>query len=345
MLRKSFMLNLILGTLCIFSFIITKTGNALPPTGSQLTPEWIQYNKQATEKNLPKLTYMVTCKEVTGQKQSKEPREITDNFLLNDIKACVYLRWRNVLGSPVSTFKIYDPRGVLFQEWERTFKLKKPRWNQWFPLFIKDAPTSKLPGKWTAEILMDGVLAARKEFVIGDANVQYKQITLGKDAPAVGVFPFIAKEERGKWFDMELPNFIAQMMTIDYPDYRVILPRTIYKEIAIPNEAKIEDFVNDTISSRVFDDLVANNNINLCIAGSALCRRRSSLSEPHSAYFDIFIIDVKSKAVVKQFRATWHSVRPYKDEKYLYILHACKSAYKTLMKKAKHDIEKILTKK
>ena len=57
-------------------------------------------------------------------------------------------------------------------------------------------------------------------------------------------------------------------------------------------------------------------------------------------------IDVKSKAVVKQFRATWQSSRPYrKGEKYLYILHACKSVYKTLMNKAKHDIEKILTKK
>ncbi len=137
----------------------------------------------------------------------------------------------------------------------------------------------------------------------------------------------------------------AWRKTHPYPDYRVILPRTIYKEIAIPNEAKIEDFVKDTINSKVFDDMVTNHNIKLCIAGSALCRRKSSQSDPHSAYFDIFIIDVKSKAVVKQFRATWYSSRPYKGEKYLYILNACKSAYKTLMKKAKHDIEKILTKK
>ena len=346
MYRNSSITSLILGIFCLLTFLTPKSPSAAPPTGSPLTPEWIKYNEQAETKNLPRLTYLVTCKRITGPKKSKEPKEITDNFSLKDRMACVYVRWSNVLGSPVCILRIYDPRGVLFKEWERTFKGKKPAWNQWFRHWIKDAPASKLPGKWTAEIFMDGVLAVRKEFVIGETNVQYKQISYGKNVSAVSVFPFVPEGAGGKMFDYEAPTFIAQMMSIDYPDYRVILPSEIDNEITVPAHVKIEDFVNDTINSKVLDDLISKHNINLFIAGSARAERRMHRkAETFTVEFDIFIIDGKSKSVVKQFHTTWSPIRAYKREKDLLILHACGSVYKMLMKKAKDDIEKILTPK
>lgn len=345
MYRRLSIISLILGIFCLLTFLTPKSPSAAPPTGSPLTPEWIKYNEQAETKNLPRLTYLVTCKSVTGPEKAKEPKEITDNFSLKDSMACVYVRWSNVLGSPVCTLRIYDPRGVLFIEWERTFKGEKPAWNQWFRHWIKDAPASKLPGKWTAEIFMDGVLAARKEFVIGDTNVQYKQISYGKNVSAVSVFPFVSEGAGGKMFDYEAPTLIAQMMSIDYPDYRVILPSEIDNEITVPAHVKIEDFVNDTINSKVLDDLISKHNINLFIAGSARAEMKKHRREKFAVEFDIFIIDGKSKSVVKQFHTTWLPIRKYKLEKELLILHACSSVYETLMKKAKDDIEKILTPK
>jgi hypothetical protein len=345
MYRRLSITSLILGILCLLTFLTPKSPGAAPPTGSPLTPEWIKYNEQAETKNLPRLSYLVTCKKVTGPKKSKEPEEITDTFSLKDKMACVYVRWSNVSGSPVCTLRIYDPRGVLFKEWERTFKRKKPVWNQWFRHWIKDAPASKLPGKWTAEILMDGVLAARKEFVIGDTNAQYKQISYDKNVPAVTVFPFIPEGDRGKMFDYEAATLIAQLISIDYPDYRVILPSRIDNEITVPTHVKINDFVNDTINSKVLDELITKHNINLFIAGSARADSRTIRGDRFTVEFDIFIIDGKSKAVVKQIHKTWSPTRDYKGEKALFILHACGSTYKTLMKKAKDDIEEILTQK
>jgi hypothetical protein len=343
--RRLSISSLILGILYLLIFLTPRLLSAAPPTGSPLTPEWIKYNEQAETKNLPRLSYLVTCKKITGPKKSKEPEEITDTFSLKDRMACVYVRWSDVSGSPVCTLRIYDPRGVLFKEWERTFKRKKPVWNQWFRHWIKDAPASKLPGKWTAEILMDGVLAARKEFVIGDTNVQYKQISYDKNVSAISVFPFVPAGDRGKMFDYEAPTLIAQMMSIDYPDHRVILPSEIDNEITVPTHVKIEEFVNDTINSKVLDDLITKYNINLFIAGSARAYGRTTRGEKFTVKFDIFIIDGKSKAVAKKFDKSWSPVRDYKDARDLLILHACSSVYKTLMKKAKDDIEKILTKK
>lgn len=345
MYRRLSITSLILGIICLLTFLAPKSPRAAPPTGSPLTPEWIKYNEQAEMKNLPRLSYLVTCKKVTGPKKSKEPEEITDTFSLKDKMACVYVRWSNVSGSPVCTLRIYDPRGVLFKEWERTFKRKRPVWNQWFRHWIKDAPASKLPGKWTAEILMDGVLAARKEFVIGDTNAQYKQISYDKNVPAVTVFPFIPEGDRGKMFDYEAATLIAQLISIDYPDYRVILPSRIDNEITVPTHVKINDFVNDTINSKVLDELITKHNINLFIAGSARADSRTIRGDRFTVEFDIFIIDGKSKAVVKQIHKTWSPTRDYKGERALFILHACGSTYKTLMKKAKDDIEEILTQK
>jgi len=95
----------------------------------------------------------------------------------------------------------------------------------------------------------------------------------------------------------------------------------------------------------VFDDKITSYKISLYQARAAFCIRRDSLNKPYCADFDILIIEVESKDVVKQFRATWYSFRSYKDQKYLIILDACKSVYKTLMNKDKHGIEKILNMK
>lgn len=293
MLRGLPTIYLILTTLFIMSCEATRTGTILPPTGSPQTSEWIAYNDQAQTNNTPKLIYFVTCKKLAKSKPTK-PLKITDHFSLTDKKAYIYTRWTNVFGPHVFKVKNYDPRGVLFGEWEVNYTFAGPNWYLWAPMSIKDAPASRLPGEWTTEIYMDGILAARKKTVIGHTNVRYKKTSLVKEVPAVGVIKFVPKGERGKRFDNELPNFIAQMMTIDYPNYRVIMPWEIRKEIEIPNDVKLEDYINSLMNTHLFSDFVTDHNINLLIAGSAYDGGQYG----ERKRFEVYIIDVKSRAIV-----------------------------------------------
>jgi len=317
----------------------TKTGTVLPPTGIPQTSEWIAYNDQAETNNAPKLVYLVTCEKLAKSKPRK-PLKITDHFSLTDKKAYIYTRWTNVFGPHVFKLKNYDPRGVLFGEWETSYTYAGPNWNVWASKRIKDAPSSRLPGEWTTEIYMDGILAARKKTVIGHTNVRYKKISLGKEVPAVGVIRFVPKGEKGKRFDYELPNFIARMMTIDYPNYRVIMPWEIRKEIEIPNDVKLENYINSLMNTHLFSDFVTDHNINLLIAGSAYDGGQYG----ERKRFEVYIIDVKSRVIAKHFKTTWTSKKARHGVDGI-IIYSCNKVYRVMMEEAKYDIERILAKK
>ena len=65
-------------------------------------------------------------------------------------------------------------------------------------------------------------------------------------------------------------------------------------------------------------------------------------SEPETPKrFEIFIIDAKSKVIAKHFSTYWISTEATTGE---VILPSCNKVYKTIKKKAKHDIERILRK-
>ena len=342
MLRKMFVVSLVVTTLSIVSSVATEAETNIPVTGSALTPEWKKYNEQAEAQKAPKLLYVVTCKKMTKAKgKADKPKKITDNFKLKDKKLYVYTNWTNVFGPHTYSLKVYDPRKVLFYEWDCNFRHAGPGWWLWSPLFIKNAPASKLPGKWTAEISMDGILATKKEFSIGDTDVQYKQILLDKEAPAIGFSKFVVRGSSGKRFDWELPNFLARMMTVDYPNYRVLLPWTVNKDISVPPDMKIEDFVNNTINSEIFSDFVSKHNVSLFIMGSAY--DGGTFGERKS--FHVYIIDAKAKTIVRHCKTTWISKKARHDNVTDLIVSACNKVYRKMMKKAGHDIENILGRK
>jgi hypothetical protein len=204
-IEKLMIVTLALLFFCICLFAGTESSSSPPLSGSPITPEWRAYNRKAKAEGGPILTYFVTCKDITQEKKRRLPKEITSSFSVKDHSAFFYARWKNVKASNVFIAKLYDPRGVLFMQLGPTSQrgASRPSWNTWHGIFIRDAPASKLPGKWMLEIFMDGSLAARKELIIGRPDVQYEKIDLGKETPAIGVVRFIpkggARKEIASW--------------------------------------------------------------------------------------------------------------------------------------------------
>lgn len=207
----------------------------LPVTGSPITPEWAEYNKQAEIKGAPLLMYAVTAKELSQTTKPEEPRQIQDTFSLEDERLYVYTRWSNVHAKPRYEVKFYDPRGSLFLEWDRAYTFATGIWNVWTFLRIKGWPATRLPGKWRAEIFMDDSLALRNEFVIGSETHRYEQTVLRADAPTIGVHPyFIDAETSGRENSTLLPLYISQMLMVDFDKYRVVTPFQLRREIGRP---------------------------------------------------------------------------------------------------------------
>ena len=198
----------------------------LPATGSSMTPEWKQYNEQAEAKGAPLLKYVVTAKEMTPTKEP-EPKEIQDTFSLTDDRLYVYTSWVNVKDGSKYGIRMYDPRGVLFYESDRVYRFGTEKWSLWDALYIKGWPAARVPGKWRADIFMDGILAKTKEFVIGSESRRYEQTARKDDSPTIGVYPYFVDAVRyGLTFSTNtplLPLYISQMLTIDFEAGRVVI--------------------------------------------------------------------------------------------------------------------------
>lgn len=268
---------------CICFFAVTVSPSSPPLSGSPITPEWRAYNKNAKAKGGPILNYFVTCKDIAQEKKRRLPKEITSSFSVKDHAVFFYARWNNVKASNVFIAKMYDPRGILFMQLGPTTQkgASRPRWVTWHGMFIRDAPASKLPGKWMLEIFMNGSLAARKEIIIGRPDIQHEKADLGKETPAIGVVRFIpkggarkqfaswdlARGDKTAWLSWNAAIWIAQMFCVDYPNYRVIGPRLIAGQITLPYNMKIDDFAQSLLKTEAFADMIGSQNMKLVILG------------------------------------------------------------------------------
>lgn len=334
---------LILIAFFILSCVATKTATKLPLTGSPQSPEWKEYNNQAKTKDGPQLTYLVTCKELVKINSSRKPEKVTDLFSKNDKFFHVYRSWTNVQGKHISGIKIYDPRGMLYRESEITFSFKGPGWNIYSTLPIRKSAASRLPGKWKAEIFMDGELAAIKEFIIESADIELKQISWDKNTPSIGVIKFIPKGGAAKRFDYEMPEFIERMLSVDYPNYRKVGVWEINKSINIPPTIELKNYIPELLNSDMFAELVNKHKIKLFIAGSAYDGGMYN----EDKIFKIYIIDAKSKTIAKQLTIRWSSSHygVGADSSYEITINSCNKVYKTIIAEAKHEIESILHQK
>ena len=119
------------------------------------------------------------------------------------------------------------------------------------------------------------------------------------------------------------------------------MPWTINKEISVPPDIKIEDFINNTINSKMFSDFASKHNVRLFIMGSAY----DGGSYGESKRFHVYIIDAKAKAIVRYCKKTLTSKRSRHENVGDLIIAACNKVHRKMMKKAGHDIENILGRK
>ena len=281
-----------------------------PATGSPMTPEWREYNRQAEAKGAPLLKYVVTAKERT-RTRPREFRGIQDTFSTEDDRVYFRYKWTNVKGRPIEKIRIYDPRGILFREYESSYRGRTGKWSVTVVLYIKGWAAARLPGKWRAEIYMEDVLATTKEFVIGSATHRYERQTSKRPGLTVGVYPYFidaptSQTSRTKW----MPLYIAQMLTVDFENYRVVMPFELWKHIARP-VVKYEDlsgFLNQELRSEgsEWNEMIKKHQLDLVITGKVL--DSGEYGEEKEATF--YIINAKTKHI-KEIKTSFTSSRAF----------------------------------
>ncbi len=337
MLKQLLNIALVLQAVIILSCVTTTKSSKAIISGSEMTPEWIQYNKESDVNNAPKLVYLATCKKVSGPAGGKKAEGITDYFSLKDDKFYVFVRWKNVFDKHVNKLKVFDPRGVLFKEWDSTYSFSGSSWKLWSYIYIKNAPAARIPGKWTAEIYMDDKLAARKSFSIGDTNPTYKKIVYNNDAPAIAVAKFTYKGKAGDRFAWRMPNYIARMLTVDYPKNKVILPSEVMKYLSLSNIDSLENSIHNIVRSPLLRDLIDQHNVKLIILGSIY--DDGYVGETKT--FKTYIIDTEKQLVACKSTCYWSSLHDYENNQSQLIKYGSHLIYKKTLKEGKQQFEKL----
>ena len=205
-----------------------------PTTGSHMTPEWAEYNRQAEVRTMPQLLFAVTAKEL-ARTVPEQPKGVQDVFAAEDEQLVIFTNWANIKGRPRYQLKIYDPRGVVFQEAASVYSFGTERWNVWNTLYIKGWAAARLPGRWRAEIYMDDLLALKKEFFIGSTVRQYESRPVKPDGLTIGVHPFFIDSDTSRVVHSTLlPSYLSQMLIVDFENYRIVTPFHLRNAMARP---------------------------------------------------------------------------------------------------------------
>ncbi len=288
----------------------SKPQAVLPATGSSMTPEWKEYNRQAEAKNAPLLKYVVTAKSIT-RTSPRQPQEIQDNFTSQDERLYVFSKWVNVQGRPIYKIRIYDPRGILFRERTRAYRHSSGKWIQWTTLYIRGWAAARLPGKWKAEIYMNDVLAKTQEFVIGSESYRYDQKVGKRGSKRIGVYPyFVNADPSTRRHTVRLPLYIGQMLTVDLDDSQVIMPWQLQKEVTRPivKYKKVRDYFSQELNSpdSELNALIRKHKLDLVIAAKVYDSRRYDVEKEATFY----IINAKTKHI-KGIKTSFTAIRAF----------------------------------
>ena len=284
----------------------------LPATGSAVTPEWKQYNAEADTKGAPLLKYVVTAKAMTQTKE-REPAQIQDMFSLTDNELYVYTSWINVKDGSKYSIRIYDPRGVLFDDAERVYRFGTERWNLWDSLHVKGWAAARVPGKWRADVLMNGTLATTKEFYIGSDARRHEPSPSKESGRTIGVYPyFVDTEDRigttVRDNSFRLPLYLAQMLTLDFEPQRVVMPFELRRTIVNPKTKYdgVRGFLNQELKAgeSEWNAMVKKHNLDLVIAGRVYDRATYRDEKEATIYL------VESRTMnIKEIKASYKSLQ------------------------------------
>lgn len=268
----------------------------IPSSGSPITPEWKEYNRQAAINGAPLLRYIVTSKEIVRTRPSK-PNYIQNTFSPKNDRLFIFTKWTNVIGKPKYAIRIYDPRGIKLLERERVYPFSTKKWNTWDALYVKGWAAERLPGKWRAEIYMNDVFVTKKEFIIGSKTHHYNQKVEKENLLTIGVFPFLDSDKTNRKHAGRMPLYIAQMLTIDFEDYRVIMPYQFWNYTLMPS-AEYNDFKEFlaheiSLSESGWNEVISSHKLDFVITGKVY--DPATTDEENEAI--IYVIDTKNKNV------------------------------------------------
>jgi len=308
----------------------------LPATGSSMTPEWKEYNRQAEAKDAPLLKYVVTAKGMTPT-SPRHAKEIQDNFAAQDERLYVFSRWVNVHGRPIYKIRIYDPRGILFREHTSSYRHSTGKWILWSTLYIRGWAAARLPGKWKAEIYMNDTLAIKKEFVIGSESYRYDQKVRKGGSKRIGVYPyFVNADPSSTRHTVRFPLYISQMLTVDFDDSQVIMSWQLQKEVTRPTlkYKQVRDYFSQELNSpdSELNGLVKKFNLDLLIAGRVF--DAGYYGEEKEA--TLYLINTKSKQI-REIKSFFTSSRGWERTGLQVRANFYKDVYAELLKKGANE--------
>lgn len=313
---------------------------------------WQQYNRKAAQTNAPLLSYFSLCKDLKYKKKLDGPVDETDTFSTDDKQFYFFTRWKNMDGRHHLRVAIYSPRSGLFDVRKFTFNGKGPNWKVARFYFIRNAPPSRIPGKWRCDIFMDGILAASKTFSIGDPGTQYPASHITPETPAIGVVLFEYNQSDGKpmkkKYAWRLSELIGQSLVADFPAYRIVLPSQIHHEFEITSSISLRNGIDGVLHAPLFDNLIKSNNIKLLLVGSTDLEALNGLKPPKvQTYIDnyIYLIDAKQKKLIgKVYEPYYIYFKDFKERNNETIVEMSNAVYKKFIKKSRADIEQAMAK-
>ena len=316
----------------------SKPQAVLPATGSSMTPEWKEYNRQAEAKDAPLLKYVVTAKSITPT-SPRQPKEIQDNFAPQDERLYVFSKWVNVQGRPIYKIKIYDPRGILFRERTSAYRHGTGKWVLWNTLYIRGWAAARLPGKWKALIYMNDLLAKTKEFAIGSKSYRYDQKVGKGGSKRIGVYPyFVNADPSSTRHTTRFPLYISQMLTVDIDDSQVIMSWQLQKEVTRPilKYKQVRDYFSRELNSpdSELNGLIKKHNLDLLITGRVF--DTGTYGEEKEA--TLYLINTNSKQI-REIISSFTSHRGWERTGLQVRANLYKSVYNDILKEVVKELK------
>jgi hypothetical protein len=265
---------------------------------------------------------------------------LTDNFLLDDNKVVIYTKWKTVNASDEYKLNIIDPRGRLFQTWKLKAREARKTWRWWYKLYIKNAPASKLPGKWYVQIYMNDKFVTKKNFIIGQSNISYEKHTLKKDSPSIMVTPFLSKGKKDGTYGFSIPILIAQNLRVEYPGLKIVDPHVVSEELASPPKyEKPSDYIKKALVSELTHSLVKKYNVKMIITGYY----KNPGKYDKRVKYSVFIIDTESKEIKKEIKCY---IIPRSGKKWdVFKVEGANKIYNIINEEGRNEINAILNRK
>lgn len=250
----------------------------LPPTGMEPTKEWIEYNKLAEAKGLPRLGYAVLCIDIS---ERGLPRGLVSSFDTNDPRACLFIRLETVNIGDTYRIEWLDPRGAHHTETVMSHATGASEWAAWSAIHVKRV-AARLPGVWTVRLYINDNIVLGKQVPIDLPSEDAQQAESGSEgdpategplalegASAVAFRDFLVEGTAGLKYKSRIPAILQQRFAMEHPEFNGISPSVATPLLPLPKGISANRLTEILAGSPPVKALFDARNARLIVTGHA----------------------------------------------------------------------------